>query len=90
MSSGGTSAWRKVSCAPVLGVDGPVELDWDTLLTYDGQGHCEKVQCGGETGVRYRDQLATWGENMGWHMNEDSHYVEIHSCRCFNKPHDST
>ena len=24
----------------VLGVDGPVELDWDTLLTYDGGGHC--------------------------------------------------
>ena len=22
---------------------GPMELDWDTLLTYDGRRHCEKV-----------------------------------------------
>ena len=60
-----------------LGGGGPVELDMDTLLNYDGRGHCEKVQCGGETGVRYRDQLATWGKNIGWRVKKDSYYVEI-------------
>ena len=46
----------------VLGYHGPVELDWDTLLTYNGRGHCRLVKCyGGKTIERYGDQLATWG-----------------------------
>ena len=46
----------------VLGYHGPVELDWDTLLTYNGWGHCRLVKCyGGKTIERYADQLATWG-----------------------------
>ena len=49
-----------------LGLDGPVELDMNTLLTYDGQGHCGQVWCYDETRERYGDQLATWGESMGW------------------------
>ena len=61
-----------------LSAEGPVEVDIDTLLTYDGRGHCGKVQCGGETEVRYSNQLATWGETMDWKVKKIGHYVEIY------------
>ena len=54
-----------------------VELDMDTLLTYDGRGLCGVVQCCGETGERYGDQLATWGETRGWSVEKSSYYVLI-------------
>ena len=58
-------------------VGGPVELDMNTLLTYDGRGHCGEVWCCGETRVRYGDQLATWGKTMGWSVKKSGHYVVI-------------
>ena len=61
-----------------LGWFGSLELDWDTFLTYDGQGHCGKVMCEGETRRRYGDQLATWGETMGWSVKKTSYYVSIY------------
>ena len=61
-----------------LGYDpDPVELDWDTLLTYDGRGHCGKVCCRGKARGRYGDQLATWGETMGWSVETNRVYVGI-------------
>ena len=60
-----------------LGLDGPVELDMNTLLTYDGQGHCGQVWCYDETRERYGDQLATWGETMGWSVETNRVYVGI-------------
>ena len=57
---------------------GPVDLDIDTLLTYNGRGHCGFVQCYYQTKERYGDQLAAWGETMGWRvMEKDSCYVYI-------------
>ena len=58
---------------------GLVELDIDALLTYDGRGLCGVVQCYGETRERYGDQLAAWGETMGWSVERDSNleYVEV-------------
>ena len=56
---------------------GPVELDMNTLLTYDGRGHCGVVRCRGETKERYGDQLATWGETMGWSVEKNRVYVDI-------------
>ena len=56
---------------------GLVELEMDTLLTYDGRGLCGFVQFCGETWERHRDQLATWGETMGWSVVEDTNSVEI-------------
>ena len=41
-----------------LGDDGPVELDWDTLLTYDGRGHCGFVWCYEQTKERYGDLVS--------------------------------
>ena len=54
-----------------------VELDMDTLLTYDGRGLCGVVQCYGETRERYGDQVATWGEAMGWSVVRDGNRVKI-------------
>ena len=56
---------------------GHVELDMDTLLTYDGRGLCGVVRCWNKPWERYGDQLATWGETMGWAVGEDDHEVEI-------------
>ena len=62
----------------LLGVEGDSpELDMDTLLTYDGRGPCGKVLCWGEARERYGDQLATWGENMGWSVRKESPFVVI-------------
>ena len=54
--------------------DGPVELDMNTLRTYDGLGHCGKVWCWGKARDRYGDQLATWGETMGWSVEKNRGY----------------
>ena len=54
-----------------------MELDWDTLLTYDGRGHCGTVGCHGQTKERYGDQLATWGETMGWSVKKNWGFVGI-------------
>ena len=58
---------------------GLVELDMDTFLTYDGRGLCGFVQFCAETWERYGDQLAAWGETMGWSVENDSNleYVEV-------------
>ena len=55
----------------------PVVLDWNTLLTYDGLGHCGGVLCWGKARERYGDQLATWGETMGWSVEMNRVYVGI-------------
>ena len=54
-----------------------VELDMDTLLTYDGRGLCGVVQCYGETRERYGDQVAAWGQTMGWSVVRDGDWVQI-------------
>ena len=60
----------------VLG-GGLAELDMNTLRTYDGLGHCGEVWCWGKARERYGDQLATWGETMGWSVVRDSDWVKI-------------
>ena len=59
------TAVEVVELGDVLPLD-TVELDMNTLVTYDGRGHCREVGCWGETGERYGNQLAIWGETMGW------------------------
>ena len=53
-----------------LGIHGAVELDWDTLLTYNGRGHCSKVASRGKTMERHGDQLAIWGKSMSWSVKK--------------------
>ena len=55
----------------VLGYHGAVELDWDTLLTYDGRGRCGWVGCYHLTRRKHGDLLAIWGENMGWGVKKN-------------------
>ena len=65
LSQGMQTAVEVVELGDVLPLD-TVELDMNTLVTYDGRGHCREVGCWGETGERFRNQLAIWGETMGW------------------------
>ena len=74
-----------------LGEYGPVELDWDTLLTYSGRGLCWEVGCWHQTIDRYGNQLGSWGETMeGWKLGkfsfmdyEHGGYVNIEK-KCVN------
>ena len=81
LSTGDTAALVQAMLTNVVEVIilGHVELDMDTLLTYDGRGLCGLVRFCGETWERYGDQLATWGETMGWSVRNDSNlkYVEV-------------
>ena len=73
------------------GYPGLVELDMDTLLTYDGRGLCGRLQFGGETRRRYGDQLATWGETMGWSVEKGISCVGIErNCICVRSTFNST
>ena len=61
-----------------LDEDGPVQLDMDTLLTYDCRGHCEYVACWDKTKRRYGHQLATWAKSIGWSVEKISNFVSIY------------
>ena len=56
---------------------GCMELNMDTLLTYNGRGQCSSVWCCDQAMERYGDQLATWGENMGWRVERSNYCVYI-------------
>ena len=75
--------WRDLSMEEGLlrtiknDVEEGVELDMNTLLTYNGRGHCGEVRCWGKARDRYGDQLATWGETMGWRVVRVGDFVRI-------------
>ena len=56
---------------------GFVELDWDSLLSYDGRGRCRVVECSGQTRKRYGHKLEIFGKTMGWSVEKGSLYVLI-------------
>ena len=56
---------------------GFVELDWDSLLSYDGRGRCRVVECSGQTRKRYGHKLEILGKTMGWSVEKGSLYVLI-------------
>ena len=61
-----------------LGYDGSVEVDMETLASYDGRGRCWHVQCCYKTGDRYRDQVRRWAGRIGWKVTGDnSRYISI-------------
>ena len=47
------------------------------MTRYDGRGHCGLVLYYCETGERYGEQLATWGETMGWGVKKYGSIVVI-------------
>ena len=55
-----------------LGYDGSVEVDMETLASYDGRGRCRDVQCCYKTGDRYRDQVRRWAGRIGWKVWRDN------------------
>ena len=46
-----------------LGHGGSVEVDMETLASYDGRGTCRYVSCWED---RYRDQVRRWAGRIGW------------------------
>ena len=45
---------------------GDVTLDMETLARYDGRGVCSRLQLGGATRWRYRDEVEEWADSRGW------------------------
>ena len=61
-----------------LGYNGSVEVDMETLASYDGRGTCSKVWCHKETGDRYRAQVRRWAGRIGWEVeSDDDNGIEI-------------
>ena len=61
-----------------LGSDGSVEVDMETLASYDGRGRCREMWCWKETGRRYRAQVRRWAGRIGWKVTrDDNRYIEI-------------
>ena len=56
----------------VLGHYGSVEVDMETLASYDGRGRCREVWCWKETGDRYRAQVRRWAGRIGWEVTLDN------------------
>ena len=58
-----------------LGGGGSVEVDMETLASYDGRGRCSQVVCYRETKDRYRDQVRRWAERIRWKVKWDNSSV---------------
>ena len=56
-----------------------LELDCDTLTSYDGRGRCARLHCWGQAWRRYGQQIRGWMESIGWRSSEqrflNDHYV---------------
>ena len=50
----------------LLGGGGPVTLDIQSLVEYDGRGRCDLVGCYGNTAATYRENIKTWAERINW------------------------
>ena len=55
-----------------------VTLDMETLSQYDGKGECGRVWVWEDTGRRYRGQLKSWMQRIGWKLKrENDGVIEI-------------
>ena len=57
-----------------------MELDCDTLTSYDGRGRCARLHCWGQAWRRYGQQIRGWMENIGWRSSD--------KMRCFSTIND--
>ena len=63
-----------------LGHGGSVEVDMETLVTYDGRGQCREVmvRCGDQTGDRHRARVRRWAGRIRWEVTDDKcEYIVI-------------
>ena len=63
-----------------LGYRGSVEVDMETLASYDGQGQCSEVmvRCRDQTGDRHRARVRRWAGWIRWEVTDDkSEYIVI-------------
>ena len=61
-----------------LGYNGSVEVDMETLASYDGRGKCSYVSCSKQTGERYGAEVRRWAGRIGWEVeSDDDNGIEI-------------
>ena len=63
-----------------LGHGGSVEVDMETLVTYDGRGRCSQVMVrgGDQTGESSRARVRRWAGRIHWEVTDDkSEYIVI-------------
>ena len=61
-----------------LGYNGSVEVDMETLASYDCRGKCSYVSCSKQTGERYGAEVRRWAGRIGWEVeSDDDNGIEI-------------
>ena len=60
-----------------LGYNGSVEVDMETLASYDGQGQCTRLTCWWQTHKRYRAEVKSWAEKVGWIELGNPAHIEV-------------
>ena len=66
-----TGMMNNIECIDLGSWGGCVKLHWDTLRTFNDGGVCRSI-CFVEPPRRYIDQLATFGETLGWRVEKPS------------------
>ena len=60
-----------------LDCNGSVEVDMETLASYDGQGQCTRLTCWWQTHKRYRAEVKSWAEKVGWIELGNPAHIEV-------------
>ena len=60
-----------------LGYNGSVEVDMETLASYDGQGQCTRLTFWWQTHKRYRAEVKSWAEKVGWIELGNPAHIEV-------------
>ena len=61
----------------LLGGSGSVEVDMETLASYDGQGQCTRLTFWWQTHKRYRAEVKSWAEKVGWIELGNPAHIEV-------------
>ena len=54
---------------------GPVTLDIQTLVEYDGRGRCGEVAFDDDTAATYREDMKVWAERINWDVTDQPHQI---------------
>ena len=60
-----------------LDCNGSVEVDMETLASYDGQGQCTRLTFWWQTHKRYRAEVRSWAEKVGWIELGNPAHIEV-------------
>ena len=57
--------------------NGSVEVDMETLASYDGRGQCTRLTFWWQTQKRYRAEVSSWAERVGWIVLGGGGHIEV-------------